>query len=164
MDDNQDTLDKEEYWNTTTKLPADVFKAWQKPNQAITPVGVLATVDQDGKPRTPPFGSLRSLTPRLLRLCSMHFHDTCANLIRNGRVSVSLMSPPNIAVNVRGRAKMVKEELDADKNFAIIEIDIESVKNDMAYRIVIDSGIEISAKVKFKAWYDDVMGEMEAVG
>ena len=164
MDDKQETQEKKEYWFTSTKLPPEVFQAWQKPNEAISPVAILATVDHDGKPRTAPFGSLRAVTPRLLRLCSMHYHDTCANLIRDGRVMVALISPPNIAVSVGGRARVVKEEMDTDKDFAIIEIDIESVKNDMAHRIMIESGIEITAKEEFKPWYDAAIGELEAFG
>lgn len=162
--DDQLKQDKKEYWFTATKLPPEVFQAWVKPERAISPVAVLATVDPDGKPRTAPFGSLRAVTPRLLRLCSMRYHDTCANLIRDRRVSIFMISPPDIAVSVQGRARMVRDEMETDGNFVIFEIDIESVKNDMAYRIVIDSGIEITPKAEFQPWYDQAMAELEAVG
>ena len=94
----------------------------------------------------------------------MHYHDTCANLIRDGRVMVSMISPPDVAGRVRPRARKAKEEMETDKNFAIFEIDIEEVKKDMAYKIVIDSGIEITAKDEHKPWYDAAMEELEAVG
>ena len=162
--DDQVKKDKQEYWFTATKLPPEVFQAWVKPDKAISPVAILATVDPDGKPRTAPFGSLRAVTPRLLRLCSMRYHDTCANLIRDGRVSVSMISPPDIAVSVSGRARVVRNEMETDGDFAILEIDIESVKNDMAYRINIDSGIEITPKSAFKPWYEAVMTELDAIG
>jgi hypothetical protein len=162
--DDQLRQDKKEYWFTATKLPEEVFQAWVKPDKAISPVAVLATVDPDGMPRTAPFGSLRAVTPRLLRLCSMRYHDSCANLIRDGRVSIFLISPPDVAVSARGRARMVRDEMETDGDFAIFEIDIESVKNDMAYRIVIDSGIEITAKPEFQPWYDEAMEELDAIG
>jgi hypothetical protein len=162
MDDQVERDDKG-YWFTATHLPEEVFQVWVKPNKAISPVAVLATIDPDGKPRTAPFGSLRAVTPRLLRLCSMRYHDTCANLIRDGRVSVLLISPPDVAVSASGRARMVRDEMETDRDFAVFEIDIESVKNDMADRIVIDSGIDIRAKAEFKHWYDEAMEELAQV-
>ncbi len=151
------------YWVTAPELPQEVFEAWRKPNSAISPVAILATVDPDGTPRTAPFGSLCAVTPRLLRLCSLHEHNTYANLCRDGRVMVALVSPPNISVSIRGQARVVKERMEHDEHFAILEIDIEAVKNDMAYRIVIDSGITISAREEHKPWYKAAMCELEAV-
>ncbi len=154
---------RESFWSNVTELPQDVFEVWKKPNRAISPVAIVATVDADGAPRTAPFGSLRAVTPKLLRLCSLRNHDTYANLCRDGRVMVALISPGS-AVGVRGRARLVREYMDVDENFAILEIDIEEVKNDMAYRIIIDSDISIHARKKFKPWYEAAMAELEAVG
>jgi flavin reductase (DIM6/NTAB) family NADH-FMN oxidoreductase RutF len=155
---------KRTYWWTAPELPPKVFAAWRKPDRAISPVAIVATVDPDGTPRTAPFGSLRAVTPRLLRLCSLHANDTYANLCRDGRVTVALVSPPDLAVSVRGRARVVKERMDLDERFAILEIDVEEVKNDMAYRIVIESEITIAAREEHKQWYEAAMGELEAIG
>jgi flavin reductase (DIM6/NTAB) family NADH-FMN oxidoreductase RutF len=150
-------------WFAAPELPEEAFAAWQKPDLAISPVAIVATVDADGTPRTAPFGSVRAITPRLLRLCSVRDHDTCANLIRDGRVSVALLSP-DVAVSARGRARVVREPMHHDDRFVALEIDIEEVKNDMAYRIVVETGITISAKEKYKPWYDAAMAELEDMG
>lgn len=149
-------------WFTAPELPEEVFAAWRKPERAISPVAIVATGDADGASRTAPFGSLRAVTPRLLRLCSWHGHDTYGNLCRDGRVSVALISP-GISVSVRGRARVVRERMEHDKDFAVVEIDIDEVKNDMAYRIIVKSGIEIAAKEKHQSWYDEAMAELEAM-
>jgi hypothetical protein len=146
-------------WQTETELPPEVFKAWHKPDGAISPVAIVATADPDGAPRTAPFGSLRAITPRLLRLFSWREHDTYANLCRDGRVSVALISP-DLAVSVTGRARVVRERTHHDEQFAILEIDVEEVKNDMAYRVVVESGIEIVAKERHKPWYSAAMAEL----
>ena len=163
MNESQGTQRKR-YWFTASELPQQVFAAWRKPDAAISPVAIVATIDPDGAPRTAPFGSLRAVTPRLLRLCSLRNHDTYANLCRDGRVMVSLVSPPDLAVSVRGRARVVQERMAHDEHFAILEIDVEEVKNDMAYRIVIEGTITISAKDEYKHWYEAAMRELEAVG
>ncbi len=148
-------------WWTAPELPPNVFEAWRKLDGALSPVSVVATVDADGAPHTALFGSLRAVTPRLLRLCSMHVHDTYANLCRDGRVTVSLVSPPDVAVSVYGRARVVRERMELDKHFAILEIDVERVKNDMAYRIVIESEIAIHPRQKHQQWYTAAMAEIE---
>ena len=147
-------------WFTAPELPEDVYAAWHKPDRAISPVAIVATVDEDGTPRTAPFGSLRAVTPRRLQLCSWHGHDTYANLCRDGRVSVALVSP-DVSVSVRGRARVVRERMAHDETFAALEIDVEEVKNDMVYRIVVESGITIHAKPQHEPWYDAAMAELE---
>jgi hypothetical protein len=146
-------------WQTETELPPEVFEAWHKPDGAISPVAIVATADPDGAPRTAPFGSLRAITPRLLRLFSWREHNTYANLCRGGRVSVALISP-DVAVSVTGRARVVRERAYVDDQFAILDIDVEEVKNDMAYRVVVESGIEIVPKERHKAWYSAAMAEL----
>lgn len=149
-------------WFTAPELPDDVFAVWHKPERAISPVAIVATGDKDGAPRTAPFGSLRAVTPRLLRLCSWHGHDTYANLCRDGRVSVALVSP-GLSVSVQGRARLVRERMEHDEDFAALEIDVDEVKNDMVYRIIVKSGIEVAAKDKYQSWYDEAMAELDAI-
>jgi flavin reductase (DIM6/NTAB) family NADH-FMN oxidoreductase RutF len=160
---NEQATQRKPIWFTAPELPEEAFAAWRKPDQAISPVAIVATVDADGTPRTAPFGSVRATTPRLLRLCSLREHDTCANLIRDGRVSVALLSP-GVALSARGRARVVLDPMQHDERFVALEIDIEEVKNDMAYRIVVESGANIRAKEKYKPWYDCMMAELEDRG
>ena len=159
---NEQESPKISFWSTAPELPQDVFAVWKKSDRALSPVAIVATVDADGAPRTAPFGSLRAVTPRLLRFCSLHDHDTYTNLRRDGRVMVALISP-DIAISVRGRARLVKECMEVEESFAILDIDIEEVKNDMAYRIVVESGISIYAREKFKPWYEAAMSELESM-
>ncbi|MCI0476429.1 MAG: pyridoxamine 5'-phosphate oxidase family protein [Anaerolineales bacterium] len=153
---------RRELWQTARELPDAVFQAWRKPNRALSPVAIVATVDPDGTPHTAPFGSLRAITPRVLRLCSLRAHATYANLCRDGRACVMLLSP-DVAVSVCGRARVVKEKMDHDENFAILEIDIAEVKNDMVYRITIESGIAIRAKERWQPWYAGALAEVEGM-
>ncbi|HSR33748.1 MAG TPA: hypothetical protein VLY63_24540 [Anaerolineae bacterium] len=70
---------------------------------------------------------------------------------------------PGLAVSVQGRARVVREQMDHDVAFAILEIDVDEVKNDMVYRINIDCGIEITSRDKYKSWYNAAMAELEAL-
>ena len=151
----------EEQWRSASELPPDVFAALHKPNRAINPVTIVATVDSDGRPRTAPFGSLRAITPQLLRLACGNYHDTYANLCRDGQVSVAVLAPPNIAVSIRGRVRIVKPQMDIAKYLVAVEINIEEVKNDMMRRGIIESAVGFTPPEDLKGFYVGAIAEIE---
>jgi len=150
-----------EHWRSAPELPPDVFAVLHKPQGAIEPVAVVATVDADGRPRTARFGSLRAVTPRLLRMGCNRYHDTYANVRRDGRVSVAWLAPPNIAVSIRGRARVVKDQMEIAEYLVVVEIDVEEVKNDMMRRGVIGSGIGFSPPEDVREYYVGAIAEIE---
>ena len=156
----QETTDGEQ-WRNASELPPEVFASLHKPNRAINPVTIVATVDSDGRPRTAPFGSLRAITPKLLRLACGNYHDTYANLCRNGQVSVAVLAPPNIAVSIRGRARIAKAQMDIAKHLVALEIDIEEVKNDMMRRGIIQSAVGFAPPEDLKGFYVGAIAEIE---
>jgi hypothetical protein len=152
-----------DFRTVASELPENIFTVLHKPNKALSPVSIVATVDPDGAPHTAPFGSMRAVTPRLLRFASLRQHDTYVNLLKDDRVMVAFVASPNIAVSIKGRARVAREKMALDENFALLEIDIEEVKNDMIRRVVIDSPITISARDKFKEWFNDLISEMDTL-
>jgi hypothetical protein len=150
-----------EQWRSAPELPADIFAALHKPNRAINPVTIVATVDASGRPRTAPFGSLRAITPRLLRLACANYHDTYTNLCRDGRTSVAVLAPPDIAVSIYGRARIVKQQMDIAEHLVSVEIDIEEVKNDMMRRGTIDGSVGFTPPEDLKGFYVGAIAEIE---
>jgi hypothetical protein len=161
--DSDRNQSEKRYWRTAPELPQDVFEAWKKPQRALNPVALVATVDPDGTPRTAPFGSLRAITPRLLRFVTWCGHDTYRNICTNTKAMVFLLSPPDIAVSVRGIATIVMEHMLTDSAYALVEVEIGEVKNDMVPRIVIEGPMTISVPDQYKEWFENILGEMETV-
>lgn len=153
--------DRTNFRTEASELPENILAVLRKPDNALSPVSIVATVDPDGTPHTAPFGGMRAVTPRLLRFALLRQHDTYVNLLKDNSVMVAFVAPPNIAVSIKGRARVVREKMALDEYFALLEIDIEEVKNDMIRRVVIDSPITILAHDKFKKWFDDLIGEMD---
>jgi uncharacterized pyridoxamine 5'-phosphate oxidase family protein len=124
---------------------------------------VVATTDEDGRPHTAPFGSVRALDARRLRFGCGRNHGTYANLRRDPRVTVCVLAPPDVAVSISGRARVVKERMDTLADDVVIEIEVEGVKNDMLTGPVsIESGATYSAKGDMvellRAYVDEVEG------
>lgn len=160
---NSQESPKRDYWQTVPELPAEVFALLHKRKVEVNPVAIVATVDADGMPRTAPFGSLRAVTPGRLRLVSLRYHDTYANLVRDGRVSVAVLAPPDVAVSIRGRARVIKEQMSFDEHQVVLEVDVEEVKNDMVRSVAIESGITISIRDTHLAWFEACLGELDGM-
>jgi hypothetical protein len=152
--------EKKERWRRSPELLEDAFRAWHKANGELNPSSVVATTDEDGFPHIAPFGSMRAVTPKLMRFISHRYHDTLRNLKRDSRVMVTMISNPDIAVSIKGNARIVEEPFSLDENYALIEIDIEEVKNDMPVRIEIDTGIAITPSGPFVAWWEELWKKM----
>jgi flavin reductase (DIM6/NTAB) family NADH-FMN oxidoreductase RutF len=150
-------------WYKAPELPPEVFSVWRKANGALSPVAIVATVDADGTPRSAPFGSLRAMSPRVLRFSPTHFQTTYTNLCRDGRVLVTMVAAPNIAVSVRGGAHVMRERMGANENRAIAEIDIAEVKNNMVPMLVIENGITISAREEYRDRFQSLSAEVEGI-
>lgn len=161
MKSDQVQKQEKQYWRTLPELPKEVVEVWRKPDRALNPVAIVATTDPDGAPRTALFGSLRAVTPRVLRLICWHGHDTYANLRRDGRLTVVLIAPPDMAVSIRGRARVVREQMEADNHYAVFDIDVEEVKNDIVRRVVIESTVTISVPKQYRSWFEASLGEVE---
>jgi hypothetical protein len=150
-------------WQTVPELPPAAFAILRKADKAFNPIAVVATLALDGSPHTAPFGSLRAVTPRSLRLICFRLHDTYTNLCRDERVIVAVLAPPDVAVSIRGRARVIKERMDSAEDYAIVTIDIEEVKNDMVRLGVIKSATTFSPADDVLDRFSDILGELENV-
>ena len=155
------TTRSDKRWRRLPELPDDMFAAWQKLKGALNPSSVVATIDEDGSPRTAPYGSMRAINPRLLRFIVRRDHDTLTNLKRDSRVMVAMICPPNLAASARGVARIVEESFSVDERYALVEIDISEVKNDMPLRLDIDTGITIAPSGPFTEWWNAVWKSLE---
>jgi hypothetical protein len=148
-------------WHTASELPEAVFEAMRKPEHAMSPIAVVATVNADGSPHTAPFASLRAVTPKMLRMICFRYHHTFTNLVRDERLMVSFLAPPDIAVSIKGHALLTVPHMEADKNYAIFEIQVDEVKNDMVKTVVIDSPLTASPRYEYEEWFDTALRELE---
>ena len=74
---------------------------------------------------------------------------------------MALLAPPNIAVSIRGRARVIKETMDTGEHLAVLEIDVEEVKNDMMRRGEIESAVEFAPPEELRGYYVGAIAEIE---
>ncbi len=125
---------------------------------------MVATVDREGRPHTAPFGSLWVASPNRLLFGCDRAHDTFANVIRDGRVAVCVIAPPDVAVTIFGRAAVLREAMDALPSDAVIEIVVDDVKNDMLEGAAIDAGVSYSVPDGARELIERYMLEIRRAG
>ena len=120
------------------ELPQKVYGLLQTPSPNV----VIATVDDDGFPRTAPFDLIYAPTSKTLYAGISPNHHTYQNIQRDGKVMICVIDHGNIAVGIRGRARTVKERMQSISiPVVIVEITILEVKNDALRWAPITQGI-----------------------
>lgn len=124
---------------------------------------VIATVDEDGTPRTAVLGALRAGSASELRFACRRTHTTFVNLQRHGRVSLVLIGPPDVAVSVVGTARVVGQ-IDALPDNALVVVDVETVKDDLLPEVRIDSGIRYASPEPLRERLEALNAELDVAG
>ena len=121
---------------------------------------VVATVDEDGSPRTAPFGWVYARDGGTLRLSMSRSHDTYKNIVRDGRVMVCLMEEGNTAISIKGNARICKEQLSVRRHCAMVEVDTQGVKSDVTSVASVISGIKCEINERYVEITNNVYTEM----
>jgi pyridoxamine 5'-phosphate oxidase-like protein len=132
----------------TSSLSQNILSAME--SRRIGSAAVVATVDAHGGPHTAPFGSICFVSPQIIRFGCDRRHETFENIRRNGEVVVSLVAPPDIAVSIKGHARVAKEHMELVNTDAVIEVGVEDVKDDLIPGSFIVSGILYSTEKHVK--------------
>jgi hypothetical protein len=130
------------------ELPQNAFELLHTQSTHV----VIATVDEDGFPRTAPYGIFRALDRKTLRVGIGPSKRTYANIIRDDKVMVCVLAEGNIALGIRGHAHVIKERMES-YHFPVVmvEIDILEVKSDALTWVPITQGIRVQLTDEMKA-------------
>jgi len=122
---------------------------------------VVATVDEDGSPRTAPFGWVYAVDSKTLRFSTSRGHDTYKNIVRDGRVMICIMEEDNTAISVKGDTRIRKEQLESgSSHIAMVEVNITDVKSDVTRVASVISGVKCEINEKFVKMTRDIYKEM----
>ncbi|MGQ9778893.1 MAG: pyridoxamine 5'-phosphate oxidase family protein [Bacillota bacterium] len=105
------------------------------------PVLVVATVDENGLPHTAPYNQVVAPEPGRLLLAVNRQDHTYRNLRERGLAMLALLEEGDVAVSIRGRARIVREQMETNCNLGVVEIEIEEIKRDNSPYYLVTQGI-----------------------
>ncbi len=107
---------------------------------------IIASIDADCRPHTAPFHYITVQDNKHLRIAISKFHQTLQNINQIRDVALALLEEGDIAVSLKGKAKLVKETMEADRNLAVIEVEIEEVCKNNSADFFVTQGVRIRHK------------------
>jgi hypothetical protein len=132
----------------------------QNPNKIIV---VAGTVGEDGTPNTCPISLIYAKDEKTLLAGLLRNSGTSANLRRDGRVSLEIISPEDLVMGVQGTMRLVREPMAASEAMAMWEMQVAKVKQDTSpAQRVIQGPASVPRSDKAKAFEQAAFAELVA--
>ncbi len=104
---------------------------------------IVATLDLDRHPHTAPFNYIIASDPKHLRLAVSRNQQTFQNIQTDGNVALGILEEGDVAVCIKGFARVIRNSMEFDYNMAIVEIEISEIKKDNSPTHFVTQGIRI---------------------
>lgn len=123
---------------------------------------VIATVDEDGWPRTAPVNFVVAPDRKCLRMALSKNHRTLQNIRRDGRVMVSVMDEGDVAASIRGRGRVLRESMMVNYSASVVEVTVLEVKNDASPLHLVTQGVRTRYRTEptvlyFRTMYNELL-------
>jgi len=103
----------------------------------------MATLDQEQHPHTAPFNHIVVSDSKHLRMAVSRNHQTFLNIQANGNVALAILEEGDIAVCIKGFARIIRNSMELDYNMAVVEVEISEIKKDNSLTHFVTQGIRI---------------------
>lgn len=142
------------------RLPDNIYQFFRR----NTMTGVASTVDDDGYPRGAPMSLFFAPDEKTLLMGTQNRSQTFKNAEREGKIALTFVGSGDVAFTIRGRARVVKEKMEASEYMGVLAVSIEGVKSDVAVDAEVTEGIKIQFRsAKWKDFFDRVLSELQSL-
>lgn len=139
-------------------LPQDIVNLL---NQGITNV-VVSTINDKGYPHAIPIGLITPRDSKTILMSFMKGHQSAANIKNNSKAFITVCDGPDLAVGIRGTARVIKEPMDGNQGMSMIEFKVEEVKSDTTPAASVEQGIRIKFRTeRGENFYRIIMDELK---
>ncbi|ADG82187.1 pyridoxamine 5'-phosphate oxidase family protein [Thermincola potens] len=138
-------------------LPPELFELFK---QEATTV-IVSTISEDGYPHALPVHLLTAKDNKTVRMALMKGHQTTQNIKINGKAFITVLEGPDIALGIKGTARVVREPMEGNAAMVMVEFNVEEVKSDTTPTVVVVQGVRTlhrSAKTAqfFRTMFDEL--------
>ncbi len=142
-------------------LPPEVKDLFNRESTTV----VLSTVTPERYPHAMPVHLLCAPDEKRILICLVKNHQSTLNIKDNGKVMVSALDGEDIAVGIKGTAKVVKEPMEANKAMTAIEIEVAEVKSDTTPTVIVTGGVSFKHRSeKTTGFFRTCFDELYAIG
>lgn len=118
-------------------LPPEVVDLF---NKELTTV-IVSTVTEDGVPHAMPVHLLAAPNDKTIRMSLVKGHQTVANIKNNGQAFITVLEATDLAMGIRGTAKVVREPMNNNPAMCMVEFKVEQIKSDTTPTVIVTQGV-----------------------
>ncbi|MBI6872358.1 pyridoxamine 5'-phosphate oxidase family protein [Clostridium aciditolerans] len=129
-------------------------------NKELTTI-ILSTVTNEGFPHALPVHLIAAPDDKTVRVALMSIHKTTENIKDNGKAFITVSEGTDIAVGIKGTAKVVREPMEGNSAMCMIEFKVEEIKSDTTPTVIVTDGIRSKHRTDktkhfFRAMFDEL--------
>lgn len=138
-------------------LPEEVVDLFKK---ELTTV-VLSTLSPEGFPHAMPVHLIYAPNDKTLRMALVKSHQTTINIKNNDKGFITVLEGTDIAMGIKGTARVVKEPMEGNAAMCMVEFNIEQIKSDTTPTVIVTEGINKKHRSPkttdfFRAMFDEL--------
>lgn len=129
-------------------------------NKELTTV-LLSTVTEEGFPHAMPVHLVAAPDNKTIRMALVGKHQTTANIKNNGKAFITVLEGPDIAVGIKGIAKVAREPMEGNDAMCMIEFRVKEIKSDTTPTVIVTDGIRSKHRTEkiegfFRIMFDEL--------
>jgi len=138
-------------------LPPEVKDLFNRETTSV----VLSTLTPEGYPHAMPVHLLCAPDEKTILMALVKNHQSTLNIKDNGKAMITALDGEDIAVGIKGAAKVVKEPMDANKAMVAIEFQVQEVKSDTTPTVIVTQGVRFKHRSEktsdfFRTCFDEL--------
>lgn len=138
-------------------LPREVVDLF---NKELTTV-VVSTMTSEGFPHAMPVHLLAAPDNKTIRMALVKVHQTTANIKNNGKAFITVLDGPDLAVGIKGSARVVREPMEGNAAMCMIEFKVEEIKSDTTPTVIVKEGVRTEHRTPktaefFRTMFDEL--------
>lgn len=134
-------------------LPPEVVELF---NKELTTV-IVSTITPEGFPHAMPVHLLAAPDGKTVRMALVKAHQTTANIKDNGKAFITVLDGPDLAMGIKGTARVVREPMEGNAAMCMVEFKVEQVKSDTTPTVIVTEGVRTKHRSQKTAEFFRVM-------
>ena len=129
-------------------------------NKELTTV-VLSTITEEGFPHAMPVHLMAAPDEKTVRFALVKGHKTTANIKNNANAFITVLEGPDMAMGIRGVAKVIQEPMEGNAAMSMIEFKVEEIKSDTTPTVIVNEGVRTQHRTDktkdfFRVMFDEL--------
>ncbi|GIM27759.1 hypothetical protein CPJCM30710_04250 [Clostridium polyendosporum] len=140
-----------------SSMPQQIVELFNK--ELITVL--VSTVTEEGFPHAMPVHLMAAPDDKTIRMALMKKHQTTVNIKNNGKALISVLEGSDIAIGIKGTARVVREPMEGNDVMCMVEFKVEEIKSDTTPTVIVTDGIRSKHRTEkteifFRSMFDEL--------